>query len=167
MKQSILLYLCILFVLTNIFTYAFLSSQVKFEQTNYDNLNKKFTDTVNSYLVKVSDADYFSLEKDDKAQVYFENKGGGNLNSVDKIIPYVQEKLLDLNSNPNGNPYTGYEKVDGKRFIINKMKFLNHRWIIADFNNGTMWGEVILKYFLNPDNTVSFEIVETTIYPQQ
>jgi hypothetical protein len=166
MKKSILLYLCILLVLTNIFTYAFLNSQVKFETKNYDNLDKKFNDTINSYLLKIDDADYFSLEKNDRAQDYFENKATGKFISQDKLIPYVKEKLLDLNSNPNGNPFTGYEKINGKPFIINKLKFLNHRWIIADFNNGSMWGEVILKYFINPDETVSFEIAETIIYSQ-
>jgi len=166
MKKSILLYLCILLVLTNVFTYAFLNSQVKFETKNYDNLDKKFSDTINSYLLKIDDADYFSLEKNDRAQDYFENKATGKFISQDKLIPYVKEKLLDLNNNPNGNPYTGYEKINGKPFIINKLKFLNHRWIIADFNNGSMWGEVILKYFINPDETVSFEIAETIIYSQ-
>lgn len=166
MKRNILLYLCILLALTNVFTYSFLSSQVKFEQKNYDNLNKKFDDTINSYLIKVDDADYFSLEKNDRAQNYFENKATGKYISYDKLIPYVKDKLLDLNNNPNGNPYTGYEPINGKAFIINKMKFLNHRWIVADFNNGSMWGEVIIKYFINPDETVSFEIVETTVYPQ-
>ena len=63
MKKSITLYLVILLVLTNIFTYAFLNSQVKFEQKNYDNLNKKFGDTINHYLIKNDDDDYFSLEK--------------------------------------------------------------------------------------------------------
>ena len=166
MKKSILLYLCILLVLTNVFTYAFLNSQVKFETKNYDNLDKKFSDTINSYLLKIDDADYFSLEKNDRAQDYFENKATGKFISQDKLIPYVKEKLLDLNNNPNGNRFTGYEKIDGKPFIINKLKFLNHRWIIADFNNGSMWGEVILKYFINPDETVSFEIAETIIYSQ-
>lgn len=150
--------------MTNVFTYAFLNSQVKFEQKNYDNLDKKFNDTINSYLLKVDDAAYFSLSKNDKAQDYFENKTTGKFISYDKLIPFVEEKLLDLNNNPNGNPFTGYEKIGNKPFIINKLKILNHRWIIADFNNGQMWGEVILKYFINPDETVTFEVAETTIY---
>lgn len=161
-----MLYVLILVVLTNVFTYMFLSSQVKFEQKNYDTLTAKFTDTVNKLNAKSMDANYFSLEYNDKAQDYFENKTTGKFIPYEKLIPYVTDKLLDYNGNPNGNPYTGYEKMNDRKFIINKVKILNHRWIIADFNNGEMWGEVILKYFINENETVDFEVAETVIYPK-
>jgi hypothetical protein len=137
---------------------------VRFEQKNYDNLNKKFGDTINHYLIKYSDANYFSLEKDDRAQEYFDNKITGKYFPHEKLIPYVSDKLLDLNNNPNGNPYTGFDKMDDRKFIINKIKVLNHRWIIADFNNGNIWGEAIIKYFINEDESVSFENAESVIY---
>ena len=54
--------------------------------------------------------------------------------------------------------------MDGKIFVVNKIKVLNHRWIIADFNNGNIWGEAIIKYFINDDETVSFENAESVIY---
>lgn len=166
MKKSILLYLVILFVLTNIFTYMFLSSQVKFEQKNSDNINKKFTDTVLALNNKIDDANYFSLNKNQNAQDYFENKQTGTFIAAEKIIPLVTEKLKDLNLNKNGNPYSGQDPIDGKKFIINKIKILNHRWIIADFNNGDIWGEAIIKYFLNENGAVSFETEESLIYPK-
>ena len=165
MKRSLLLYAFILLVLTNLYTYVYLSKEVEFEQTRFKKLDAKKEDTINQLLVKNADADYFSLEGSQNSQDYFENSKG-KYNSYDKVIPLVKEKLLDLNSNPNGNPYVGFDKMDGKKFIINKVKFLNHRWIIADFNNGEMWGEVIIKYFVNDDNTVSFETAETLIYPK-
>ncbi len=161
-----MLYLLILFVLTNLFTYMFLSSQVKFEQTNYDKLSTKYNDTINALLVKNADADYFSLENNDRAQEYFEDKKTGKYLPFEKLIPLLKDKLLDFNTNPNGNPYTGYDPMNGKKFIINKVKVLNNRWIIADYNNGDIWGEVLLKYFINADETVSFEVVETMIYPK-
>jgi hypothetical protein len=55
--------------------------------------------------------------------------------SIWKLIPYVTEKLLDFNSNPKGNPYVGQDKIGENKFIINKVKILNHRWIIADFSD--------------------------------
>ena len=166
MKRSLLLYLFILVILTNLYTYVYLSKEVEFEQTRFKKFDTKMQDTINRLLVKNADADYFSLENNQNAQDYFENKTTGKYISQDKLIPMVKEKLLDLNSNPNGNPYVGFDKMNDKKFIINKVKFLNHRWIIADFNNGEMWGEVIIKYFVNDDNTVSFETAETLIYPK-
>ena len=164
MKKSISLYIIILFVLTNIFTYSFLSSQVKFEQTQSDAVNKKFTDTVLALTNIVDDASYFSLAKNQNAQEYFENKQAGTYIATDKIIPFVTDKLKDFNINPAGNPYCDQQPINGKKFIINKIKVLNHRWIIADFNNGDMWGEAIIKYFLNDNGSVSFETAETLVY---
>ena len=166
MQKSILLYVVILFVLTNIFTYMFLSSQVKFEQNNSDKVNKKFTDTVVALTNDLDDANYFSLDKNQNAQDYFENKQKGTFISADKIIPFVSEKLKDLNGNEKGNPYTGQDPIDGKKFIINKIKILNHRWIIADFNNGDIWGEVLIKYFLEQNGTVTFITDESVLYPK-
>jgi len=53
-----------------------------------------------------------------------------------------------------------------QKYIINKVKLLNHRWIIANYSNGKLWGEVVLKYFINDDQTVSFEIMNSYLYPE-
>ena len=54
--------------------------------------------------------------------------------------------------------------IDGKKFIINKVKILNHRWIIVDFSNGELWGEALLKYFVNDDESISFETNQSLLY---
>jgi hypothetical protein len=54
-----------------------------------------------------------------------------------------------------------------QKFIVNKIKVLNHRWLIADYSNGVLWGEVLLKYFVNDDETISFEIMDSYIYPKE
>jgi hypothetical protein len=41
---------------------------------------------------------------------------------------------------------------------------LNHRWIIADFSDGEIWGEVLLKYFVNEDETISFEVNQSLLF---
>jgi len=142
----------------------FLISQVKFEQTQSDAVNKKFIDTVLALTNKNNDEEYFTLAKNQNAQEYFENNKVGTFVYAEKIIPFVTDKLKDFNSNLNGNPYVDQSPINGKKFIINKIKVLNHRWIIADFNNGDIWGEALIKYFLNDDGSVSFENAETLIY---
>ena len=47
------------------------------------------------------------------------------------------------------------------------MKIINHRWIIADYSNGELWGEVLIKYFINEDQSISFETIESYLYPKQ
>jgi hypothetical protein len=71
---------------------------------------------------------------------------------------------LAFNDDPAGNKYIDQPKMGEQKFIINKIKILNHRWIIADYSNGSLWGEVLLKYFINEDETISFEIMNSYLY---
>jgi hypothetical protein len=167
MKKSLLLYLFILALLFNVFTYMYYSKQVVFEQAKYERMHKKLKDSLTAVTNSLSEADYFSLAKNDNAQNYFDSNSSEKTIRFEKIIPFVTEVLLDYNSNPKGNPYVGQDALTANKFVINKVKVLNHRWIIADFNDGEYWGEVLLKYFINADNTVSFEINQSLIYPKQ
>lgn len=164
MKKSLFLYLLILAVLMNVFTYMYYSKKVAFEETRFKTSNTKLKDSINSLSAKLADASYFSLEKNENAQNYFDNGNSEKFIAYEKLIPIVTEKLLDLNENPAGNPYIGMDKIGEQKFIINKIKILNHRWIIADYSDGVYWGEALIKYFINDDETVSFENFQTLLY---
>ncbi len=164
MKRSLLLYLTILFALTTLFTYVFLSNEVAFEQKRFKKVTTRLRDSLVLVSNQLADADYFSLAKNENAQNYFENSTSQKIIQYEKLIPVVTEKLLDYNSNPKGNPYTGQDQIGANKFIINKVRILNHRWIIADFSDGENWGEVLLKYFVNDDETISFEVNQSLLY---
>ncbi|OAB27275.1 hypothetical protein SAMN05444395_10481 [Flavobacterium fryxellicola] len=167
MKKSLFLYLSILAVLFAVFTYSFLGSEVKFEQERYKKTTTKLRDSINLLTTKLADANYFSLEKNENAQNYFDSGSSEKVIQYEKLIPAVTEKLLDLNANPKGNPFTGQDQIGANKFIINKVKVLNHRWIIADFSDGDIWGEVLLKYFVNDDESFSFEVNQSLLYQKQ
>lgn len=164
MKQSLFLYLTILAVLSSIFTYMFLSKQVEFEQKRYEKTTKKLRDSLHLVSNQLTDANYFSLAKNENAQNYFDSGSSEKIIQYEKLIPVVTEKLLDYNSNPKGNPYTGQDQIGTNKFIVNKVRILNHRWIIADFSDGEIWGEVLLKYFVNADDSISFEVNQSLLY---
>jgi len=165
MKKSLFLYALILAILMNIYTYMFLSKEVTFEQDRYKKVTTKLKDSLNSVKNKLADANYFSLANNENAQNYFESSNSsGKIIQYEKLIPVVTEKLLDYNSNPKGNPYVGQDQIGTNKFIINKVRILNHRWIIADFSDGEIWGEVLLKYFVNTDDTISFEVNQSFLY---
>ena len=164
MKRSLLLYLTILFALTTLFTYVFLNSELQFEQKRSERKITKLRDSLALVSNQLADADYFSLAKNENAQNYFENENLQKMIQYEKLIPVVTEKLLDYNSNPKGNPYTGQDQIGANKFIINKVKILNHRWIIADFSDGEIWGEVLLKYFVNEDETITFEVNQSLLH---
>ena len=164
MKRSLLLYLTILFALTTLFTYVFLNSELQFEQKRSERKITKLRDSLALVTNQLADANYFSLAKNENAQNYFENENSQMIIQYEKLIPVVTEKLLDYNSNLKGNPYTGQDQIGANKFIINKVKILNHRWIIADFSDGEIWGEVLLKYFVNEDETITFEVNQSLLY---
>ena len=122
MKKSLSLYLTILAVLTTVFTYMFLSKQVAFEQTRYEKTTKKLRDSLSVVVNQLADANYFSLAKNENAQNYFDSGSSEKTIQYEQLIPYVTEKLLDNNSNPKGNPYTGQDQIGANKFIINKVK---------------------------------------------
>jgi hypothetical protein len=167
MKKSLFLYLFILAVLMNIFTYMYFSKRTNFEETHSATAIKKYKDSLGAIGNRLSDADYFSLENNQNAQTYFDNVKIKSYPTYHDLAEEVKAKLIAFNDNPAGNPYTGQVQLGTQKFIINKAKVLNHRWIIAEYSDGTYWGEVLLKYFMNEDDTVSFEIIQSVIYQKQ
>ncbi len=163
MKQSLLLYGIITAVLLNLFTFMFYRGQVNHEQEKYANLDKKLTEV----QTKLADADYFSLSNDQNAQDYFDNEDVSKIIDYKELIPNVTNKLIDFNDDPKGNPYIGQEQIGTTKFIINKVKIINHRWIIADFSDGNLWGECLIKYFVNNDKTIEFENFQSLIYQKK
>lgn len=168
MKKSILLYLLIFSVLTNLFTYMYFTKKNKSETESEtvvlnDSLSfykNDYNNLYNNYL----DLYPFTLQGNDKAQDYFENPKTGKYFPYDKLNPFVISKLIEFNDLPEGNPYTGQIKMGEQKFIINKALLLNHRWIIANYSNGELWGDVLLKYFINEDETVTFELMQSWLY---
>ncbi len=167
MKQSFLLYLFILALVFNVFTYAYYSKEVAFQKEQLGKLTKKSQEKELKLNDNLIDANYFSLENNEKAQNYFYSDVPEKNVDYATLIPLLKDKLMDFNDNPNGNPFTGQEKLGANKFIINKVKVLNHRWIIADFSDGEYWGEVLLKYFVNDDKSISFEVNQSLVYQKQ
>ena len=164
MKNSLLLYLIIIVLLLNVFTYMYFSKQLTFVKDKSAKTEVKLKKDLEVANAKLVDANYFSLEKNENAQNYFNPDNATKTIQVEKLIPFVTEKLMDLNANPKGNPFVGQDQIGANKFIINKVRILNHRWIIADFSDGEYWGEVLIKYFVNEDETVSFETFQSLLY---
>jgi hypothetical protein len=52
----------------------------------------------------------------------------------EKLIPYNGE-IIRFQFKPKREPYVGQDQIGANKFIINKVKVLNHRWIIADYSD--------------------------------
>lgn len=161
MKRQLYLYLFILSALITAFTYMYYSKALSFEMKKNESEIKYYKDSIAEVTNKLIEADHFSLENNDFAKEYFVDY------DVQKLMPQIKEALLAYNDDPKGNIYTGQEKLSDQKFIINKIKILNHRWIIADYSDGQYWGDVVLKYFVEKDGKITFQIMDTFIYPKQ
>ena len=139
----------------------YFSKALAFEKSNTEAVVKSYKDSITQIATKLEDADHFSLEKNENAKDYFANY------DVQKLLPQIRESLLAYNDNPKGNIYTGQEKLGEQKFIISKMKILNHRWIIAEYSDGQYWGESLLKYFVEKDGKITFQLMDTFLYPKQ
>jgi len=114
-------------------------------------------------LMEAQYNDYFDIANDDDAQEYFYSQ---NLD-YQKVMQRVNEDLVSLNTNKEGNPLVPYEPIEGKQFIVNKAKVLNHRWIIAEYSNGDLWGQILVKYFFKDREPTEFQTVDTVLYEKQ
>ena len=154
--KKLVLYGLIFSVLVNIFQYMYSTKKFNFDEERAEKFRTKMNESLTKIIAEKEDGDYFSLAHNDKAIDYLESY------DVNTLMPSIKEKLMDLNNNPTGNELIPYDNM-----VLNKVRFLNHRWIIADFTGETGWGEIIIKYFIEKDGSVSFETAETLLYPQQ
>lgn len=114
-------------------------------------------DSVQKLQLQVFDMQYFSLQNNDDALSYYDHLG------LENPSRYIADKLLETNEQKGDNPLVPYEGMESD-FKINKIKILNHQWIIADFSDGKYWGELILKYELKDDMGVDFTMMDHLLY---
>jgi hypothetical protein len=102
---------------------------------------------------------YFTLLGNDNAMTYFERLGY----EASDVEGYVRESIYAYNEQKGDNPMIPYDGIVGE-MKINKLKFLNHRWLVADFTDGQYWGEMLLEYFIEEDKKITFNTLGSLLY---
>ncbi|MDA8763403.1 hydrolase [Flavobacteriaceae bacterium] len=161
MKKNIILYLFVFTALILIFQLVnskkiFDDLQAKWSETRVRNENLK--DSIFQLQDRIDEQNDFELEGNEYALRYFENL------SLENISSYVKDQLYETNLLREKNDLIPYAAMD-RTFLINKVKILNHRWIIADFSDGTHWGEIFLTYQIDKNGGLTFELKEHFLYP--
>ena len=118
---------------------------------------EQLQDSVKNTQLRVLEMQYFSLENNDDALVYYDHL------ELKDPSRYIADKLLETNESKGDNPLIPYEGMESD-FKINKIKVLNHKWILTDFSDGKFWGELLLKYELNDDLGVDFTLIDHLLY---
>ena len=160
MKNKLYLYLFLFAALFAIYFFATGNNMQKALSEDVSILTDKveaLEDSLRKAELRVLDLQYFSLDNNDDALAYYEEY---NLENPSR---YIADKLLETNERQGDNPLVPYAGMNGS-FKINKIKVLNHKWILADFSDGKYWGDLIIKYELKEDLGVDFTLLDHLLY---
>lgn len=160
MKHKIFLYLFLFISLIALFQFVSTNNIIKAKNEVIEDQAedlKHLQDSIKGLRLTVLDMEYFSLENNDDALAYYDHL------KLEDPSRYIADKLLETNESKGDNPLVPYEGMDDD-FKINKIKVLNHKWILADFSDGKYWGEILIKYELKDDLGIDFSLIDHLLY---
>ena len=121
---------------------------------------EKAEDSIQILSNRIADLTYFTLLGNENAMVYLENFGY----EAAAVESFVGDAIYDRNLEKGGNPLIPFEGMNGP-MMVNKIKFLNHKWLQADFSDGKYWGEVLMEYSINEDKKLELNNLASLLYP--
>jgi hypothetical protein len=164
MKQRIFMYLFVFAALLVLFQYVSakriiedLNKKVEYNKSQVETYKDSIAELKNEIL----EVSHFNLYRNEDAISYFENEGY----QIDELIPFIKDELYKLNEVKGEHPLIPYGSSEGRKMLINTVKMLNHKWIIADFSDGEYWGEILLTYEITDGKNLKFKLVESFLYP--
>ncbi|WP_062058158.1 hypothetical protein [Aquimarina longa] len=164
MRSKIFLYLFIFASLFILFQFMNAKKAKESYDTKIDNLKAKIKtkETAIDSLVSANlDLTYFSLESNEDAASYFEEMGY----DANKLALTISDQIISQNKIGKDNPIIPYAGMEGT-MNINKVRLLNHKWIIADFTDGVYWGELFIIYEVKEGGVIDFEVEKSFLYPK-
>jgi len=138
-------------------------NKIEKQRAKINNLKGQLKTTNDSLVLlenQILDLNYFTLQGNENAMSYLESLGF----EAKDIENFVSEYIYDQNLKKGNNTLIPYDGMKGD-MKINKLKFLNHKWIQADFTDGRYWGEMILEYYVTKDRKIEFNEVASLMYP--
>lgn len=164
MRNKIFLYLFIFTLIFTIFIYINDKKILDSRDENISQLEERVgeADLQNEKLKEENfRLSYFSLENNEEAISYFEQRG------IDaaELERKIEDAIISRNRANEDNDLIPFEGMEGS-MRINKVKVLNHKWIIADFTDGKYWGELFITYDLDEQNNLQLNTEKSFLYPQ-
>ncbi|WP_315507877.1 hypothetical protein [Capnocytophaga leadbetteri] len=117
----------------------------------------KLTDSIRKLTDERDEALNFSLETNELSQQYFEDLKIVNPSQI------VINALMETNIKEK-NPYIKSES--NGRFLINKIRILNEKWVICEFSDGELWGDLLLEYHIDGNQKPTFKTLDEVIHPK-
>ena len=159
MRNKIIQYLLIFISL--IALYLFVSDLNKTEafaasQERLTNRMQKLQDSIAQLITDQTEHAYFSLAFNRDAQQAYLNLKPNDLQFL------LEAYLLEQNDAPNGNPLLFSV---GKGWVVNKISIVNHQWLLADFTDGSQWGDALFQYQVKNNKQARLRLLNHVMYP--
>lgn len=163
MRSKIFIYLFIFTLLFTVFIYVNDKKILDAKEERIENLEEQLmmAEVKNETLANENlRLNYFSLTGNEEAVSYFENFGL----EAEEVARRVEDEIIGRNKANEDNDLVPFSGMEGQ-MRINKVKILNHKWAIADFTDGTYWGEIFLSYDIDEDNNLEITTEKSLLYP--
>ncbi|WP_225035803.1 hydrolase [Winogradskyella sp. SM1960] len=166
MKNKILMYLFIFSVLLLIFQYVNSKNIIDKYEEDIVKVKAKLLEkekTIKALEDKNFELSYFSIDRNEDALSYFEALGY----DTEQLIPAIIDGLYDLNDyEGEDHPIVPYVSMTDSKLVINKVRVMNHKWIVANFTDGEFWGEIFVTYTIDENNDLKYKLAEYFLYPK-
>jgi hypothetical protein len=100
----------------------------------------------------------FTLEQHQEASDYFKKLGY----TTEEVKQNVTDQLLELNLQEGGNPLVPF-MGQGRGFQVNETRFINHKWVLVNFSDNYQWGELLVTYTINEDETIDLKTTASVL----
>ena len=165
MKTQIYMYLFLFTALLLIF--QFVNSKHILESYEVDIKKEKarvekYKDSIVKLNEENSELKLFDLEYDDDALDYFQDQGYNSL----ELIPFIKDELYKLNEyKGDDHPIVPFVSMNKGKMLINNVRLLNHKWLVANFSDGKNWGQMFLTYEFIDGKELKFNLEKYFMYP--
>ena len=166
MKRSIFLYLFVFTLLLVVFQYVNSKNIIDKYEVDIKDLKAKVA-TQDSINMALNDANfelsYFQFKTNEEAMYYFERQDY----NVDEIQASILDALYETNVyEGEEHPLIPYVSMTDRPILINNARIINHRWILADYTDGSYNGELFINYSVETKDSISFKLTDYVMFPR-
>lgn len=165
MKRSFFLYLFVFALLVIIFQYVNSKNIIDKYETDIKTFKSDISElkqTIDNLEDEKIELNYFSIDNNEEALTYFEDQGF----DVSILKPKLIDGLLELNNyQGDDHPIIPYASMTESKILINKVKVLNHKWILANYTDGKHWGELFINYTVDANGKIEYVLKDYFLYP--
>lgn len=166
MKRHIFLYLFVFTLLLVVFQYVNSKNIIDKYEVDIKELKAKVAtqDSINMALNDLNfELSYFQFKTNEEAMYYFERQDY----NVDELQASILDALYETNVyEGEEHSLIPYVSMTDRPILINNARIINHRWILADYTDGSYNGELFINYSVETKDSISFKLTDYLMFPR-